>query len=66
VMLLTPESLRLLFSIGLLGMVLLAVFYLLGRRLSFWQFLGWGLLVIFIPLLGPFLAIICSPGQSRN
>ena len=65
-MLITPESLRLLFSIGLLGMVLLAVFYLRKRRLSFWQFLGWGLLAIFIPLLGPFLVILSGPGESRS
>jgi hypothetical protein len=65
-MFITPESLRLLLLIGLLGMLLLAIFYLRERRLSFRQFLGWGLLAIFIPLLGPFLTILARPGYPRN
>jgi hypothetical protein len=65
-MLIMQESLRLVLSIGMLGMALLAVFYLRERRLSFGQFIGWGLLAIFIPLLGPFQAILSGPGQTHQ
>jgi hypothetical protein len=65
-MLIMQESLRLVLSIGMFGMALLAVFYLRERRLSFGQFIGWGLLAIFIPLLGPFLAILSGPGQAHQ
>ena len=46
--------------------VLLAAFYLRSRRLSFLQYLAWGLLIVLAPMLGPFLAIVFRPGQARN
>lgn len=65
-MLIFPDPLRLLLSIGLLGMVLLAAFYLRSRRLTFLQYFGWGLLLVLVPLLGPFWVILARPGQPRN
>jgi len=54
------------FFFGLLGMLLLSAFYLRGRRLSFSEYIAWGLLTVLLPLLGPFLAVFSRPGQSRN
>ncbi len=65
-MMISPAVLRILVLIGLLGMLLLAVFYLRERNLSFRQYLGWGLIAIFVPLVGPFLAIMSHPGQARR
>jgi hypothetical protein len=62
-MLISPETLRILLFYGLLSMLLLAVFYLRRRRLSFGQYLCWGLLIVLIPLLGPFLAVLSRPGE---
>lgn len=50
----------------LLGMQILAAFYLRTRRLSLGEYLGWGLLVALVPALGPFLTILVRPGKSMN
>ena len=65
-MFLSAELMRFLLLFCLLGMVLLAVLYLRGRRLSLAAYLGWGLLIILAPLLGPFLVILLHPGRSSN
>lgn len=65
-MLIFPDALRMLLGIGLLGMVLLAAFYLRSRELSFFQYIGWGLLIVLVPLLGPFLVIVAQPGRPRD
>lgn len=62
---LSVEGLRLLLSICLLGLVLIAAFFLRSRKLTMVEYLGWGMIVIFIPLLGPFLAIVARPGHPR-
>ena len=62
----SPTVLRLIFFFGLLGMLLLSAFYLRGRRLSFSEYIAWGLLTVLLPLLGPFLVVFSRPGQSRN
>jgi len=62
----SPTILRFILCSGLLGMLLLSAFYLRGRRLTFGEYIGWGLLAVLLPLLGPFLAIFSRPGQSRN
>lgn len=56
---------RLLLFICLLGMALLAALYLRTRRLSVPAFLGWGLILILLPLIGPFLVILIGPGERR-
>jgi hypothetical protein len=65
-MLLSVEGLRLLLSICLLGLVLIAAFFLRGRKLTMIEYLGWGMVVIFVPLLGPFLVIVARPGRPRQ
>jgi hypothetical protein len=56
------EILRMLLLAVMLAMALLALVYLQGRRLALWQQVGWGLLILLLPLLGPFLAIWARPG----
>jgi uncharacterized membrane protein YjfL (UPF0719 family) len=50
----------------LLGMALIAAFYLRRRELSLSAYLSWGLLIILVPLLGPFLVIYYQPGLSKK
>jgi hypothetical protein len=58
------EILRMLLLAVMLAMALLALVYLQGRRLGAWQQVGWGLLILLLPLLGPFLAIWARPGRK--
>ncbi|MEJ5203332.1 MAG: hypothetical protein WHV66_13985 [Anaerolineales bacterium] len=60
------DFLRLLLMLGILGMVLLAVFYLRRREMSWQAYLLWGLVALLFPILGPFLVIVCRPGRPRN
>ncbi|UCH59929.1 MAG: hypothetical protein JSV61_00220 [Anaerolineales bacterium] len=59
----TPDTMRLIMAVCLLGMALLSVFYLRKRALTYLEYLGWGLLIILVPLLGPFLVIYLRPGR---
>jgi hypothetical protein len=61
-MLLTPETMRLLLAISLVGMALLAILYLRRRSLSPAEYLAWGLLIVLLPFLGPFLVVLLRPG----
>jgi len=49
--------------VGALGMALLAAFYLRRRELTIAEYIGWGLLALLLPLLGPFLVILYQPGK---
>jgi uncharacterized membrane protein YjfL (UPF0719 family) len=49
----------------LVGMALLAAFYLRGRRLSLMGYLAWGLVTLLIPAIGPFIVILAHPGVRR-
>jgi hypothetical protein len=62
-MLLSADVMRLFLVLCLLGMSLLAIFYLRRRELSFEAYLGWGTLAIVVPILGPFLVILSRPGK---
>jgi hypothetical protein len=50
----------------LAGMVLLAAFYLRGRRLPLIGYLAWGLVALLIPAIGPFIVILAHPGERRE
>jgi len=50
----------------LVGMALLAAFYLRGRRLSLMGYLAWGLVAVLIPAVGPFIVILAHPGTRRE
>jgi len=62
-MLISAGVMRLFLGLGVMGMALLAIFYLRQRRMPFDEFLAWGLLAIFVPMLGPFWVIYKHPGR---
>jgi len=65
-MLLSADWMRLLLCICLIGIAILAAFFLRGRSLSLLAYLGWGALIILFPLIGPFLVVLIQPGTSRK
>jgi Na+/proline symporter len=62
-MLASPDVMRALLVVCALGMALLAVFFLRKRELTISKYIGWGLLIVLLPLLGPFLVILFRPGK---
>jgi hypothetical protein len=62
-MIISPVEMRVLLVICLLGMTLLGGLFLRRRDLSLPEYISWGLLLVFIPLLGPFLVILSQPGK---
>ena len=62
----SPQTMRLLMACILMGMELLAAFYLRQRRMPVLTYLGWGLLAVLLPVLGPFLVILSQPGSPRS
>jgi hypothetical protein len=59
------EWVRMLLLAGILGMAVLAAFYLRGRKLTNGETLRCGILFL-VPLLGPFLIIVLQPGEPRK
>jgi hypothetical protein len=57
---------RMLLVGNLLAMLFLAAFFLRSRKLSTQAYLGWGVVAILLPVLGPFLVIWMSPGKKRD
>jgi ABC-type transport system involved in multi-copper enzyme maturation permease subunit len=55
---------RVLLAICLLGIALLASFFLRQRKLTMVETLAWGMLILLVPLLGPFLVILVRPGSK--
>jgi len=55
---------RLLLELCLSGVAVLSAFYLRQRIMPVRAYLGWGLLVVFLPLIGPFLVMLIHPGNS--
>lgn len=45
---------------------MLAVLFLRQRKLSTLGYLMWGLLALFIPILGPYLVIAARPGEANR
>ena len=62
-MLISAGVIRVFLGMGMLGMALLAIFYLRQRRMPFHEYLGWGLLAVFVPVFGPFWVIYMHPGR---
>ena len=62
-MLPSPDLIRAILIIGVLGMAALAALYLRRRELTITEYLGWGLLIVLLPMLGPFLVIFTQPGK---
>ena len=61
----SPDTMRALLVGCMAGMALLAAFYLRRRDMSTWGYIGWGLLALLVPLLGPFLVVLHQPGRLR-
>ncbi|HSV85355.1 MAG TPA: hypothetical protein VLH85_02200 [Levilinea sp.] len=57
---------RILLISVIIGMALLAFFYLKQRKLATREFIRFALLAICVPLLGPFLVIVFQPGKPRD
>lgn len=60
----TPDVMRTLLALCILGMALLSALYLRQRDLSLSEYISWGLVILFVPLLGPFLVILSRPGSQ--
>ena len=65
-MILSPAFLRVCLGLCLVGMALIAALYLRGRKLSWWESLAWGLFMLLVPILGPFITILYRPGTPRS
>jgi len=65
-MILSPAFLRVCLVLCLVGMALIAALYLRGRKLTWWEYLAWGLFMLLVPILGPFLTILYRPGSPRE
>jgi hypothetical protein len=63
---LSAETMRYLLAAFLIGMAFLALLFLRRRELTTSQIVGWGLLIVLVPLLGPFLVIAIKPGAERR
>lgn len=63
---LSPDLLRALLAICIWSMAVLAAVYLQRRSLPVHQYICWGLLIILVPLLGPFLVVLYKPGKRRE
>ena len=57
---------RLLLCVCLIGIAMLAAFFLRGRSLSLPAYLGWGALIVLLPLIGPFLVMLIHPGAAAG
>jgi hypothetical protein len=59
----TAVVIRSVLMVDMVALALLALFYLRQRRMSWVSLLGWGLLAVLLPVLGPFLVIANRPGE---
>ena len=57
------DSMRTLLFVCLIGMLLIAVLYLRQRKMSTLAYMLWGLLALFLPILGPYIVIAARPGS---
>jgi hypothetical protein len=60
---LSSDVMVLLLFLAALGMALIAAFYLRRRSLPLPLYLAWGMLLVFVPFLGPFLVVLLRPGR---
>lgn len=65
-MLISADIIRSFLVISIIVMAWLGAFYLSRRSLSLPAYLAWGLLILLVPLLGPFLVIAARPGKPRG
>jgi hypothetical protein len=60
----SSEIVLALLTVCMIGEAILAALYLSTRSLSIPEILGWGMVIVLVPLLGPFLAIAIRPGRA--
>jgi len=65
-MLSIQDTLFLLLILCMIGMAIIAAFYMRERRLTKLAYIGWGLTIALFPLVGPFLVILMQPGIRRE
>ncbi len=58
----TADVIRTLLMVDMVGLALLALGYLWQRRMSRMQILGWSVLALVVPVMGPFMVIASRPG----
>jgi hypothetical protein len=61
-----PDILRTLLVTAILAMAFLSFYCLSRRRLSWGQYLFYGLFAALVPVFGPFLVIVLRPGFPRR
>ena len=59
----SADSMRFLLLLTMLGMAVLAAFFLRHRQLAPSQYLAWGLVAVMLPFIGPFWVIVLAPGD---
>jgi hypothetical protein len=62
----SPQLMRLLLVTCLLGMAILATLSLRQRKMPVSAYIGWGLIAILLPLVGPFIILLVRPGEGRQ
>ena len=62
----SAHLMRVLLASCAIAMLCLAAFFLRSRKLSVMAYLGWGVVAILLPVLGPFLVIWMGPGEKRD
>jgi uncharacterized membrane protein YjfL (UPF0719 family) len=63
---LSADAMRFILVACLIGIAALAILSLRRRKLSLLEFIGWGLLAVLVPLIGPFLVITSRPGKKAT
>jgi hypothetical protein len=62
----SPQLMRLLLVTCLVGMAILAILSLRQRKMPVGVYLGWGLIAVLLPLVGPFIVLLARPGGHRQ
>lgn len=58
----TAGIIRVLLVVDIIAMAILALVFLRQRRMNWLAYLGWGLIAVAVPVLGPFFIIAKRPG----
>lgn len=62
----TPPILTYLLIVYLACSLLIAIGYLSRRRLTFGEWVFWGLVAVTVPVFGPFFVIAARPGPRQR
>jgi hypothetical protein len=58
----TADVLRFLIYADIFGMLMLAILFLRGRKLSTLGYVSWGIFALLLPVVGPYFVIAYRPG----